>query len=155
MNILNPTAVIGTNSWGGKLYGKAFRGNYVEDDVIKDAMREAEEQDIPIYDLARDYGLGKAQKMIGEFGTKDIIISAKYTPFTHYKKGCVRKSFMKDLTDFKRDYVDIYWLHLPTDIEYHLLEIIELYKEGTILASKCKEQLQGIEKELKILNKDE
>ena len=36
-----------------------------------------------------------------------------------------------------------------------LNESIELYKEGTILASKCKEQLQGIEKELKILNQDE
>ena len=39
---------------------------------------------------------------------------------------------MKDLDDFKRDYVDIYWLHLPTDIEKHLLEIIELYKEKKI-----------------------
>lgn len=33
-----------------------------------------------------------------------------------------------------------------------LNESIELYKEGTLLASKCQEQLQGIEKELKILN---
>lgn len=32
----------------------------------------------------------------------------------------------------QRDYVDIYWLHLPTDIEKHLLEIIELYKEKKI-----------------------
>ena len=46
--------------------------------------------------------------------------------------GWVRKSLMKDLDDFKRDYVDIYWLHLPTDIEDHLLEIIELYNEGKI-----------------------
>ena len=132
MNILNPSAVIGTNSGGGKLYGKARRGNYVSETIIKDAMKEAESQDIGIYDLARDYGFGKAQKMIGEFGTENIIISAKYTPFTHYKKGCVKKSLMKDLQDFKRDYVDIYWLHLPTDIEAHLLEIIELYKEGKI-----------------------
>ena len=132
MDILNPSAVIGTNSWGGKLYGKAIRGNYVADDIIKEAMKEAESQDIGIYDLARDYGFGKAQKMIGEFGTENIIISAKYTPFTHYKKGCVRKSLMKDLQDFKRDYVEIYWLHLPTDIEAHLLEIIDLYKEGKI-----------------------
>ena len=132
MDIMKPAAVIGTNAWGGKLYGKAMRGNYVEDDVIIEAMRAAKECDIPIYDLARDYGLGKAQKMIGSFGTQDIIISAKYTPFTHYKKGCVRKSLMKDLSDFKRDYVDIYWLHLPTDIREHLEEIIELYKEGKI-----------------------
>ena len=33
---------------------------------------------------------------------------------------------------FKRDYVDIYWLHLPTDIREHLEEIIELYNEGKI-----------------------
>ena len=38
MDILKPTAVIGTNAWGGKLYGKAIRGNYVEDDIIKEAM---------------------------------------------------------------------------------------------------------------------
>ena len=33
-----------------------------------------------------------------------------------------------------------------------LNESIELYKEGTLLAAKCQKQLQGIEKELKILN---
>ncbi len=132
MDILKPTAVIGTNAWGGALYEKAMRGSAVDDEVLKEAMKMAQEKDIPIYDLARDYGLGKAQKMIGEFGTDDIIISAKYTPFTHYKPGCVRKSLMKDLSDFKRSYVDIYWLHLPTDIEEHLNEIIELYKEGKI-----------------------
>lgn len=125
-------AVIGTNSWGGKVYGKAIRGSYVDDSVIKEAMAEADKQGLKIYDLARDYGLGKAQKMIGEFGTDNIIISAKYTPFAHYKKNCVRRSLEKDLSDFKRDFVDIYWLHLPTDIEQHLSEIIELYKEGKI-----------------------
>lgn len=97
MDILKPTAVIGTNAWGGSLYGKAIRGSYVEQEIIIDAMRTAKEEDIPLYDLARDYGLGKAQKMIGEFGTKDIFISAKYTPFKHYKPGCVRKSLEKDL----------------------------------------------------------
>ncbi len=34
------------------------------------------------------------------------VIGTKYTPFTHYKKGRVRKSLVKDLDDFKRDYVD-------------------------------------------------
>ena len=132
MDIMNPTAVIGTNAWGSKLYSKGMRGSYVPDEILIDAMRESREQDIPFYDLARDYGLGKAQKMIGSFGTEDIFISAKYTPFTHYKKGCVRKSLMKDLDDFKRDYVEVYWLHLPTDIREHLEEIIELYNEGLI-----------------------
>lgn len=136
MEKIEAKAVIGTNSWGSKAYGKAVRGSYVEDSVIKDAMREAGKQGLMIYDLARDYGLGKAQKMFGyfaeEIGEDDIIISAKYTPFTHYKKNCVRKSLEKDLADFRRSYVDVYWLHLPTDIEQHLAEIIELYNEGKI-----------------------
>jgi len=136
MGNIEAKAVIGTNSWGGKAYGKALRGSYVEDSVIKDAMREAVNQGLMIYDLARDYGLGKAQKMFGylaeEIGEDNIIISAKYTPFTHYKKNCVRKSLEKDFADFRRSYVDIYWLHLPTDIEQHLSEIIGLYNEGKI-----------------------
>ena len=125
-------AVIGTNSWGGKAYGKILRGSYVEDDVIRQAMSEADKLGLRIYDLARDYGLGKAQKMIGRFGTDNIILSAKYTPTGHYKKNCVRRSLEKDLADFRRDYIDIYWLHLPTDIELHLNEMIELYNEGKI-----------------------
>ena len=136
MEAIEAKAVIGTNSWGSKAYGKAVRGSYVEDSVIKDAMCEAEKQGLMIYDLARDYGFGKAQKMFGNFmhdlGSDGIIISAKYTPLTHYKKNCVRKSLEKDLADFKREFVDIYWLHLPTDIEEHLSEIIELYKEEKI-----------------------
>ena len=132
MDILNPAAVIGTNAWGSKAYSRAMRGSYVPDDVLIDSMREAREQDIALFDMARDYGLGKAQKMLGSFGTDGITISAKYTPFTHYKKWCVRKSLMKDLEDFGRDYVEVYWLHLPTDIEEHLEEISELVKEGKI-----------------------
>ena len=66
MGNMEAKAVIGTNSWGGKAYGTALRGSYVPDSVIKDAMREAEKQGLMIYDLARDYGLGKAQKMFGE-----------------------------------------------------------------------------------------
>ena len=41
-------------------------------------------------------------------------------------------SLEKDLQDFGRKYVDIYWLHLPSDIEKNLKEIITLIKEGEI-----------------------
>ena len=52
MDIMNPTAVIGTNAWGSKLYSKGIRGSYVPDEILIDAMRESREQDIPFYDLA-------------------------------------------------------------------------------------------------------
>ena len=132
MDILKPSAVVGTNSWGSAAYGKMLRGESVGIDTIRACFERAKEKGLLIFDLAQDYGLGKAQKMIGEFGTEDVIISAKFTPTGSYKSGQIRKSFEKDLQDFNRDYVDIYWLHLPSDIEDNLGEIIELYKEGKI-----------------------
>ncbi len=130
--LLHPTAVIGTNSWGSSAYETLLRGSSVDEDTLRAAMRTAKECGLNIYDLAQDYGFGKAQKMIGEFGTQDICLSAKYTPLSAYRPGCVRKSLEKDLQDFHREYVDIYWLHLPTDIEQNLKEIIELAKEGKV-----------------------
>lgn len=58
--------------------------------------------------LAQVYGLGKAQKKIGAFGTEGMILSAKFTPPSKYTPGQVRKSLERDLAEFKRGYVDIY-----------------------------------------------
>jgi len=133
MDISKPLAVVGTNSWGSALYGKVLRGSSVDMDTIKKTMNLAKEKGLRIFDLAQDYGLGKAQKMMGEFGTKDVIISSKFTPpLTGYKPGQVKKSFQKDINDFKRNYIDIYWLHLPSNMDKYLPEIIELYQEGKI-----------------------
>ena len=132
MDILKPLAVVGTNSWGSAAYGKVLRGESVDIDTIRKCYDRAKEKDLLIFDLAQDYGLGKAQKMIGAFGTDDVIISSKFTPTGAYKTGQVRKSLEKDLQDFGRKYVDIYWLHLPSDIEKNLKEIITLIKEGKI-----------------------
>jgi len=132
MDLLNPKAIVGCNSWGSSLYGKVLRGSSVDISTIKETMKVAKEKKLLIFDLAQDYGLGKAQKMIGEFGTDDIYLSSKFTPSGGYQKGQVRKSLEKDLNEFKRTYVDIYWLHLPTDIEDNLKEMVELYREGKI-----------------------
>ena len=75
-----------------------------------------------IFDFAQDYGFGKASKMIGRFGTDDVYISARFTPPRKYVPGQVRNKLERDLADFGRNYVDIYWLHLPTDIEKNLAE---------------------------------
>ena len=132
MDINRPKAVIGANSWGSAAYGKLLRGSSVDDETLKKCIDTAKKKDLLIFDLAQDYGLGKAQKMIGEFGTDDICLSSKFTPTKKYTPGQVRKSLERDLAEFRREYVDIYWLHLPMDIEENLAETVELYREGKI-----------------------
>ena len=41
MEMDNIRAVIGTNSWGSKLYGELLRGSYVSETVIKEAVEKA------------------------------------------------------------------------------------------------------------------
>ena len=36
------------------------------------------------------------------------------------------------MSEFRRSYVDIYWLHLPMDIEQNLAEMIQLHREGKL-----------------------
>lgn len=132
MDVSTIKAVVGTNSWGSAVYGKMLRGESVDAGVLKETFECAKEKDVAVFDLAQDYGLGKAQKIFGSFGTDGVIISSKFTPTGRYKEGQVHKSFEKDLVDFNRGYVDIYWLHLPNDIEKNLAEIIELYRENKI-----------------------
>ena len=130
--LLHPRAVIGTNSWGSGAYEKAMRGCAVGMDGFRETMDEAKKDGIVIFDTARDYGNGKCPKILGEIATDEICLSSKYTPFRRYRKGQVFESVAKDLADFKRSYIDIYWLHMPNDIEENLKEIIELYRQGKI-----------------------
>ena len=132
MNEINPKAVIGTNAWGDALYGKVLRGSVVDKNTLKAAMKMANEINLRVVDSARDYGLGKGPKLIGECCPKEMMISSKFTPFKKYKKGSIRDSVIQDLSDFGREMIDIYWLHMPNDITENLTDIIELKKEGII-----------------------
>lgn len=126
-------AVIGTNAWGNAVYEKLLRGSAVDEETLKQAIDQAKQLDLSVYDTAQDYGLGKCQPMIGRLCGQDAIISCKYTPVkATYVKGQVRASLEKDLKEMRREYIDIYWLHLPNAYEKNLNEMIELYKEGKI-----------------------
>ncbi len=128
----NPRAVIGTNSWGNAAYEKIIRGSVVDNDTLKEAMKAAVKSNILFVDSARDYGFGKGPKLIGMCCPDEIKISSKYTPFTKFKPGQVRESVNKDLNDFGRTSIEVYWLHMPNDIPQYMKELVELYREGKI-----------------------
>lgn len=95
-------------------------------------MRAAVKSSLLFVDSARDYGFGKGPKLIGMCCPDEVKISSKYTPFTKFNPGQVRESVGKDLKDFGRTSIDVYWLHMPNDIPQYMKELIELYREGKI-----------------------
>ncbi len=98
-HFLHLKAIIGTNSRESAAYGRLLRGSSVDESTTKAAMYLAKEKDLLIFDFAQDYGFGKANKMIGRFGTDDVYISARFTPPRKYVPGQVRKSLERDLAD--------------------------------------------------------
>lgn len=132
MNIEHMKAVIGTNSWGSRLYGRLLRGSAVSEETLRETVGTAVKADLLMFDTAQDYGLGKGQKLIGALCPAETMISAKYTPGRRYQSGQVRRSLEKDLRDFGRDSVEVYWLHLPNCIKKNLTEMAALYCEGKI-----------------------
>ncbi len=130
--IPTPKAAVGTNSWGSKAYGKVLRGTSADEQTLKETAQTACSLGLDVFDTARDYGFGLGEKLIGKLCPNEAVISAKFTPVKKYEKGQVRRSFEKDLIDMGREYIDIYWLHLPNSIKQNLEEIISLYKEGRI-----------------------
>ena len=144
--VLVPKAVIGTNAWGDALYGKMVRGSYVTEDVMLEAVKTAVRVGIPFFDTARDYGLGKGQAIVGRLCGDDTVISAKYTPMGKYKQGQVRTSFEKDLLDFQRSCVDVYWLHLPNAIEENL-------RQAKVILDKAGVPLYGVQNHYSLLDR--
>ena len=99
--IREPTAVIGTNAWGGALYGKLLRGSSVSEEIIHEAVRTAVSEGIAVFDTARDYGLGKGQPMVGRLCGEGTRISAKYTPGVRYKKVIINNARAKIANEMK------------------------------------------------------
>lgn len=129
----NVKCVVGTNSWGSHAYETAIRGSYVEDSVIASAVDMALEKGLDVFDTADDYGFGYAQRLLGQLGqTRDLRISAKYTPTGEYKSGQIHEAFARQCTDLQVNFIDYYWLHLPNDIDQNLAEVVDLYRKGEV-----------------------
>lgn len=173
MEISEIKAVIGTNAWGSAAYETLLRGSAVDEQTLREAIARADSLDMAVFDTAQDYGLGKCQPMIGRLCGKDAVISAKYTPMSGtYQAGQVRKSLEKDLAEMHRDWIDIYWLHLPNAYRENLQEMIALYREGKIRhigvsnfnMAECQEAkaildgagipLYGVQNHYSLLNRD-
>lgn len=134
MQIESITAVIGTNAWGSAAYETLLRGSAVDEATLKSAIDKAAALDMPVFDTAQDYGLGKCQPMLGRLCEgREAVFSAKYTPMRGtYRAGQVRRSLEKDLAELRRSCIDIYWLHLPNAYRENLQEMAQLYREGKI-----------------------
>ena len=130
--------VLGTWSWGvGFAGGDQGFGNNLGVEELKPVFDEAMASGLNLWDSAVVYGMGASETLLSTFTKnckrEDVLISTKFTPqIAGESANPVADMLAGSLGRFATDYIDIYWIHNPADVERWTPYLIDLVKSGKV-----------------------
>lgn len=134
-----PSVALGTWSWGaGMMGGNQVFGNSLTSQQLKYVFETASELGLNLWDTATVYGMGASENILSEFvkqsNREELILSTKFTPQIAQTNinNAVEQMLNASLKRFGTNYVDIYWIHNPADVEKWTPQLIPLLKSGKI-----------------------
>lgn len=133
-----PKIALGTWSWGvGFAGGDQVFGNNLGEKELKPVFDEAMAGGLNLWDSAVVYGMGASETVLSTFTKKckreNVFISTKFTPqIAGDSENPVADMLEGSLNRFDTDYIDIYWVHNPADVEKWTPYLIPLVKSGKI-----------------------
>lgn len=140
MNRTLPKIALGAWSWGaGAAGGDQVFGNHLSTEDLKPVFDKAVKCGLNLWDTAAVYGEGSSEHILGSFvkdvRREDVILSTKFTP----QIASNSLSAMQEMIDGSKerlhtDFIDIYWIHNPMDVEKWTPDLIPLAKSGQIKA---------------------
>lgn len=131
---------LGTWSWGsGAFGGDQVFGNNLSTEQLREVFDLAISSGLTLWDTATVYGLGASETLLGDFiqayPRERILISTKFTPqLVTSETDTVSSLFAQNLKNLKTDYVDLYWIHNPLDVEKWTAQLIPLLQSGQVKA---------------------
>lgn len=137
--VKKPSIVLGTWSWGtGMAGGDQVFGNHLGEKELRPVFEEAMKNGLNLWDSAVVYGMGSSETLLStftrEYPRDEVFISTKFTPQIADNQSVdpVAKMLEGSLGRFGTDYIDIYWIHNPADVERWTPFLAPLVKEGKI-----------------------
>ena len=126
--------VLGTWSWGsGAVGGDQVFGNHLELDNLKPVFDAAMQAGLNMWDTATVYGMGASESILGElakaYPRQDVVLSTKFTPQMEQEVNVMFENILKLL---QTDYIDMYWIHNPADVERWTPGLIPLLQNGKV-----------------------
>ena len=129
---------LGTWAWGaGAFGGDAVFGSKTDVENLKPVFETAMKAGLNLWDTATVYGMGESEKILGTFvaGEKreDVEVSTKFTPqLAEVYENSVEKMALASIERMGCDYIDIYWIHNPMDVERWTPGLIPLLQSGKV-----------------------
>ena len=129
---------LGTWAWGaGAFGGVSVFGSNTNVENLKPVFDAAMKVGLNLWDTATVYGMGESEKILAtlakDYRREDVQISTKFTPqLAEVYENSVEKMAEASLERMGIDYIDIYWIHNPMDVERWTPGLIPLLKSGKV-----------------------
>lgn len=133
-----PKIALGTWSWGvGAVGGDQVFGNHLGEADLKAVFDTAMKEGLNLWDTATVYGMGASEDILGAFARacprEDVILSTKFTPqIAGSGADPVAELCDASMERLGTDYIDIYWIHNPADVERWTPGLVSLVKSGKV-----------------------
>lgn len=133
-----PSTALGTWSWGtGFAGGDQVFGNNLSVEDLKQVFDLAMNSGLNLWDTGAVYGMGSSENILGElikeYPRENIILSTKFTPqMASSSQNPVEEMLAGSFERLGTNYIDIYWIHNPTDVTKWTPELIPLLKSGKV-----------------------
>ena len=129
---------LGTWAWGAGAFGgdKVF-GSKTDVENLKSVFDAAMKAGLSLWDTATAYGMGESEKILGslakEYKREQVEISTKFTPqIAEFYDNSVEKMAQASIERMGCDYIDMYWIHNPMDVERWTPGLIPLLQSGKV-----------------------
>ena len=129
---------LGTWAWGaGAFGGDTVFGSNTDVENLKPVFEAAMKAGLNLWDTATVYGMGESERILGAlakpFEREDVLISTKFTPqIAEIYENSVEKMADASIERMGCDYIDIYWIHNPMDVERWTPGLIPLLQSGKV-----------------------
>lgn len=128
-----PRIALGAWAWGND----GTFGDHYTADGLRDVYETAMTNELNLWDTATVYGMGTSERILGELirNTKrdKVILSTKFTPQIEDGTPLAMEHMLDaSLRSMHTDYIDVYWIHNPMNVEKYTPMLIPLAKSGKI-----------------------
>ena len=129
---------LGTWAWGaGAFGGDSVFGSNTNVENLKPVFDAAMKAGLNLWDTATVYGMGESEKILAslakDYKREEVEISTKFTPqLAEMFDNNVEKMADASIERMGCDYIDIYWIHNPMDVERWTPGLIPLLKSGKV-----------------------
>ena len=100
---------------------------------MKPVFDAAMQAGLNVWDTATVYGMGASESILGElakaYPRQEVVLSTKFTP---QMGQTVEEMIMNSLRLLQTDYIDMYWIHNPADVERWTPGLIPLLQSGKV-----------------------